>query len=265
MRPDVALAFDRMAAPRAPTAWRCSSPRPFAPTPSRRGCSPPTPIPSGSRRRGRSLHRLATELDLGPPSAYGWLAANAERFHFVQRYSWEPWHYGFTLNAGSSSVGYRNEGDGASSGDAAGLRAGALRAGDRAGGAALERVGRAAGRAALRGVALQPVRALAGRGAGDRAVHARARRPATACPTRSTPTARSTRRPTSCATCCAPSARSRWRSPPTTPAPSPSAPAAASRRSPRPQAYVADILGLLHGAGDPNGDGAGALEVRLVR
>jgi hypothetical protein len=31
------------------------------------------------------------------------------------------------------------------------------------------------------------------------------------------------------------------------------------------QSYVADILGLLHGAGDPSGDGAGALEVRLVR
>src|SRR5439155_22624919 len=63
---------------------------------------------------GRSLHRLGTELDLGPAAAYGWLAANAERFHYVQRYSWEPWHYGYTLNAGSSSLGYG--GDGASSG-----------------------------------------------------------------------------------------------------------------------------------------------------
>jgi hypothetical protein len=34
---------------------------------------------------------------------------------------------------------------------------------------------------------------------------------------------------------------------------------------PETQSYVADILGLLHGAGDPSGDGAGALEVRLVR
>jgi hypothetical protein len=33
------------------------------------------------------LHRLGTELDLGPPSASGWLARNARRFHFVQRYS----------------------------------------------------------------------------------------------------------------------------------------------------------------------------------
>jgi soluble lytic murein transglycosylase-like protein len=31
------------------------------------------------------------------------------------------------------------------------------------------------------------------------------------------------------------------------------------------QAYVANILGLLNGAGDPGGAGAGALEIRLVR
>ena len=51
---------------------------------------------------GRSLHRLGTELDLGPPAAYGWLAAHAERFHFTKRYAWEPWHFGYTLNAHSS-------------------------------------------------------------------------------------------------------------------------------------------------------------------
>ena len=34
---------------------------------------------------------------------------------------------------------------------------------------------------------------------------------------------------------------------------------------PETQAYVANILGLLNGAGDPGGAGAGALEVRLVR
>jgi hypothetical protein len=44
---------------------------------------------------GHSLHRCATELDLGPETAYGWLAANASRFGFVQRYSWEAWHYGY--------------------------------------------------------------------------------------------------------------------------------------------------------------------------
>ncbi|HWB68678.1 MAG TPA: transglycosylase SLT domain-containing protein, partial [Solirubrobacterales bacterium] len=44
---------------------------------------------------GKSLHRCATELDLGPSAAYGWLAANAPRFGFVQRYSWEAWHFGY--------------------------------------------------------------------------------------------------------------------------------------------------------------------------
>ena len=34
---------------------------------------------------------------------------------------------------------------------------------------------------------------------------------------------------------------------------------------PETQSYVADILGLLHGAGDPSGGRAGGLEVRLVR
>ena len=44
---------------------------------------------------GTSLHRCATELDLGPPAAYGWLAANARGFGFLQRYPWEAWHYGY--------------------------------------------------------------------------------------------------------------------------------------------------------------------------
>jgi soluble lytic murein transglycosylase-like protein len=66
-------------------------------------------------RPGTSLHRNGTELDLGPPAAYGWLAANATRFHFTQRYSWEPWHYGYVLNAGSSprAAVAREDGDSA--------------------------------------------------------------------------------------------------------------------------------------------------------
>jgi soluble lytic murein transglycosylase-like protein len=71
------------------------------------------PDPKWVAPPGQSLHRLGTELDLGPPAAYGWLAANAKRFHFVQRYAWEPWHYGFTLNAGSSSVGFSAQAAGA--------------------------------------------------------------------------------------------------------------------------------------------------------
>lgn len=106
MRPDVALAFDRLAAAAARdgitliivSAFRSSAEqaRLFAANPDPRWVAPP----------GTSLHRLGTELDLGPPSAYAWLAKNAPRFHFVRRYAWEPWHFGYTLNAGTRSVGY---------------------------------------------------------------------------------------------------------------------------------------------------------------
>ncbi len=111
MRPDVAEAFDRMAAAAAAdgvgliitSAFRSDAEqaRLWAANPDPKWVAPP----------GKSLHRLGTELDLGPPAAYAWLAHNAERFGFVQRYSWEPWHYGYTRNAGSRSVGY-GPGDG---------------------------------------------------------------------------------------------------------------------------------------------------------
>jgi hypothetical protein len=102
MRPDVARAFDRMErAARADgvgliitSAYRSDAEQAvlFARNPDPRWVAPP----------GRSLHRLGTELDLGPPAAHGWLRVNAGRFHFTRRYSWEPWHYGYTLNAHSS-------------------------------------------------------------------------------------------------------------------------------------------------------------------
>lgn len=92
MRPDVAAAFDRIyaAARREGVALVINSgyrsdaeqAKLFAQHPDPHWVAPP----------GHSLHRYATELDLGPPSSYGWLARNAGRFHFVQRYSWEPWH-----------------------------------------------------------------------------------------------------------------------------------------------------------------------------
>ncbi|HZV73838.1 MAG TPA: transglycosylase SLT domain-containing protein [Conexibacter sp.] len=110
MRPDVALAFDRLAAAAARdgvllivvSGFRSNAEqaRLFAAHPDPRWVAPP----------GRSLHRLGTELDLGPASAYGWLASHAGAFHFVQRYGWEPWHYGLTLNAGSTSVGFGGDG-----------------------------------------------------------------------------------------------------------------------------------------------------------
>ena len=98
MRPDVAAAFDRMAAAAAgdriylsiTSAFRSDSEqaRLFAANPNPRWVAPP----------GTSLHRYATELDLGPPGAYAWLAANARRFGFIHRYAWEAWHYGFGAN-----------------------------------------------------------------------------------------------------------------------------------------------------------------------
>ena len=95
MRPDVAEAFDRLAAAAradgvallVTSGYRSDAEqaRLFAANPDPKWVAPP----------GRSLHRFGTELDLGPPSAYGWLARNAQRFGFVKRYSWEPWHFGF--------------------------------------------------------------------------------------------------------------------------------------------------------------------------
>ena len=93
MRPDVAAAYDRMsaAARRAGlelvvvSGFRSDAEQAelFARHPDPRWVAPP----------GHSLHRCATELDLGPSPAYGWLAAKARRFGFIQRYSWEAWHY----------------------------------------------------------------------------------------------------------------------------------------------------------------------------
>src|SRR3954464_7781990 len=98
MRPDVARWFDKMAAAarRAGvgliinSAYRSSAEqaRLFAQHPDPKWVAPP----------GTSLHRYGTELDLGPPAAYGGLAANAKRFGFIKRYAWEPWHFGFGAN-----------------------------------------------------------------------------------------------------------------------------------------------------------------------
>jgi len=102
MRPDVAQAFDRLErAARADgvaliitSAYRSDAEQAEL---FRRHSDPKWVAPPGT-----SLHRYATELDLGPKAAYAWLAANAPHFHFIQRYEWEPWHYGYVLNAASA-------------------------------------------------------------------------------------------------------------------------------------------------------------------
>jgi nitroreductase len=118
MRPDVAAAYDRMAAAArrvgidlvVVSGFRSDAEQAelFARHPDPRWVAPP----------GRSLHRCATELDLGPSSAYGWLAANTRRFAFVQRYSWEAWHYGFTAGPSPcSEAGNALGPDGAAAGE----------------------------------------------------------------------------------------------------------------------------------------------------
>jgi hypothetical protein len=121
MRPDVAEAFDRMAAAARQagisliitSAYRSDAEQAelFAQNPDPTWVAPP----------GQSLHRCATELDLGPASAYGWLAANARRFGFLKRYSWEPWHFGYVegpppCSEEGDSIGQSGDGGSGASG-----------------------------------------------------------------------------------------------------------------------------------------------------
>lgn len=95
MRPDVAAAFDRMAQAARGAGHTLGVNSGFRSDAEQAALFAAHPDPTWVAPPGQSLHRCATELDLGPSSAYGWLAANARRFGFVQRYSWEAWHYGF--------------------------------------------------------------------------------------------------------------------------------------------------------------------------
>jgi soluble lytic murein transglycosylase-like protein len=106
MRPDVAPAFDRMAAAAQRDGVALLITSAFRSNAEQAALFAAHPDPKWVARPGTSLHRLGTELDLGPASAYGWLAANAPRFGFRLRYAWEPWHVGYVRSAGSRSVGF---------------------------------------------------------------------------------------------------------------------------------------------------------------
>ncbi|HET7455875.1 MAG TPA: transglycosylase SLT domain-containing protein [Solirubrobacterales bacterium] len=95
MRPDVAAAYDQMAAAARSDGIVLMVVSGFRSDAEQAELFAAHPDPTWVAPPGHSLHRCATELDLGPSSAYGWLAGNATRFGFVQRYSWEAWHYGF--------------------------------------------------------------------------------------------------------------------------------------------------------------------------
>ncbi len=97
MRPDVAEGYDRMAATARADGIGLVVVSGFRSDAEQAALFAAHPDPTWVAPPGHSLHRCATELDLGPESAYAWLAANAARFGFVQRYGWEPWHYELCL------------------------------------------------------------------------------------------------------------------------------------------------------------------------
>jgi soluble lytic murein transglycosylase-like protein len=106
MRPDVALAFDRLAAAARADGVALTITSGYRSDAEQAALFAAHPDPKWVAPPGKSLHRLGTELDLGPPTAYGWLAVNAPRFGFQKRYSWEPWHFGYVRSAGTRSVGF---------------------------------------------------------------------------------------------------------------------------------------------------------------
>ncbi len=117
MRPDAAAAFDRMAAVASRAGLALIVNSAFRSDAEQAALFAAHPDPTWVAPPGHSLHRCATELDLGPETAYGWLAANAGSFGFVQRYSWEPWHYGYDASPAPCSqagntVGASGGGDG---------------------------------------------------------------------------------------------------------------------------------------------------------
>ncbi len=110
MRPDVALAFDRMAGAAQRSGVSLVINSAYRSDAEQAVLWRRNPNPRWVARPGTSLHRKGTELDLGPPVSYGWLTANAGRYGFIQRYSWEPWHYGYKYNPRSTPAHLRGVG-----------------------------------------------------------------------------------------------------------------------------------------------------------
>ena len=76
MRPDVAIAFDRMAAAASRDGVSLTITHAFRSDAEQAVLFARHPAQVGGAARALAAP-LATELDLGPPGAYGWLAANA--------------------------------------------------------------------------------------------------------------------------------------------------------------------------------------------
>lgn len=117
MRPDVAAAFDAMSAAASGDGVVLTINSAFRSDAEQAALFAANPNPTMVARPGTSLHRCGTELDLGTSDGYAWLAANAGRFGFVQRYSWEAWHYGFTAGPAPCSAAVNAAGSAAGRGD----------------------------------------------------------------------------------------------------------------------------------------------------
>ncbi|MEK6276986.1 MAG: transglycosylase SLT domain-containing protein [Actinomycetota bacterium] len=117
MRPDVAAAFDRMAAAASRAGLVLTVTSGFRSDAEQAELFAAHPDPTWVAPPGQSLHRCATELDLGPPGAYAWLAANARRFGFLRRYSWEAWHFGYIAGPPPCSAAGELAGPGGSAAD----------------------------------------------------------------------------------------------------------------------------------------------------
>lgn len=104
MRPDVAAAYDRMAAAARGDGIVLVVVSGFRSDAEQAALFAAHPDPTWVAPPGHSLHRCATELDLGPADAYPWLAANAPRFGFRKRYEWEDWHFGFVAGPAPCSA-----------------------------------------------------------------------------------------------------------------------------------------------------------------
>jgi hypothetical protein len=120
MRPDVAAAFDLMSAAAAKAGVTLTINSAFRSDAEQAALFAANPNPTMVAPPGTSLHRCGTELDLGASDGYSWLAANAGRFGFVQRYSWEAWHYGFTAGPAPCSEAGNSVGAAGGRGDPSG-------------------------------------------------------------------------------------------------------------------------------------------------
>ncbi len=106
--PAVAAAFDLMAVAAARDGVRLAINSAFRSDREQAILFARHPDPKWVAPPGRSRHRNATELDLaGSSGAWKWLAHNAERFGFTQRYSWEPWHYGYRPGCSGDAAAIR--------------------------------------------------------------------------------------------------------------------------------------------------------------